>query len=284
MKFFLSLSLGLLIPHFIIAQNNTTAYEFIGALRTSNDEIISYKINFQEIENGKIEGESITDFYGENKTKSKITGVINFKEKKLSFREVENIKTISKESQTIFCYVYVKDLKIRTFKQKRIIQGEFNGSFKSGEHCASGSIYLAETKLLVDLNISNDSIRKLDSLMKVAVAMKEVKFLQNNDKVNFTSHENNIVFDVFDGSKEDGDMINIYYNDKLIEENLIIKNEKKKIIIPFNEKKGIVKVVALNEGKNGSNTANFIVFHSKKSTPIMSNLKKNELVILEFNQ
>jgi hypothetical protein len=85
-------------------------YEFIGALRVTNEKLISYKINFEDIGGGKIKGESTTDFYGVNKTKSKIAGTLNKKNNTLSFHEETNISSSSSEDESIFCYVKVENL------------------------------------------------------------------------------------------------------------------------------------------------------------------------------
>ena len=283
MKMSLFITAFLLMISLTFAQDKNK-YEFVGALHTSTQDIISYKIKFNEIGDGKIEGVSQTDFYGKNNTSTKITGTLNLKKNTLSFHEVNNISSHSNEDENIFCYVHVKDLKIRSVKGKRIIQGEFKGLYKSGENCASGSIYLAGTELLEALNISNDSLRKLDSMVQAQSSMKNMKYLKRNDKLQVSWQGDKIIFDVWDGSKEDNDSINIYFNDRLIESNLLIKNNKKTIEIPFEEGGGVLKVLALNEGDAGTNSVNFAFKNGNNLTPIMSNLKKGEQVFIEFTR
>lgn len=281
-------NLFIILPHFIsvllFSQDTTVTYDFIGALHTSNQEIISYKINFKETGNGKIEGESITDFYGENYTKSKITGSFNSKKNLLSFSEVGNITTKSSEDEELFCYVRIKDLKIRTVKKKRIVQGKFSGLFQNGDSCATGSIYLVSSDLLEDLSIDEDSLRKLDSLVKIATSAKDIKLLKNNDKHLVHWSSDFIVLDVWDGSMEDNDIINIYFNDQIVEENLIIKNRVKTIKIPFKEGKGIIKVVAQNEGDKGTNSVYFLLRDGNKLNPVRCSLLTGEEVLIEFTR
>lgn len=259
-------------------------YEFIGALTTANHDIISYKIKFKQLDDGKIEGVSYTDFYGEDNTESKIVGTLDLKKDLLSFKEVKNITSKSDEDQSIFCYVNVDNVKIRTVRGKRIIQGSFIGLYSNKEKCAEGSIYLAGKELLEALNITNDSIRKIDSLMKENGLNKEVKFLKKNDKINFSITEDKIVFDVWDGYKEDGDVIDIYFNDELIEKDFVIKNDKKTFKIPFQGNKAIVKIVAVNEGETKPNSVNFMFKNNDEYTPVVSNLKTGEEVTIIFNR
>jgi hypothetical protein len=137
--------------------------------------------------------------------------------------------------------------------------------------------------LLDELNISNDSLRKLDSLMKDINSLKNVTLLKNNDTLNVNWIGNEIVLNIWDGYKEDNDIINIYFNNKLIEDNLIIKNKTKSIKIPFNEDKGALKIVAVNEGNTATNTVNFLLKNETSIKPFMSILNKGEYVLVEFN-
>lgn len=90
MKKVFFLFIKLVAINFAFSQNNI-AYEFIGALTTTDQRIISYKLFFNISTDGTIEGVSTTDFYGSNITKSKIAGVI--KQNELTFNEVNNIST-----------------------------------------------------------------------------------------------------------------------------------------------------------------------------------------------
>ena len=146
MKFNLLIISNFILYSSIIAQE-TYQFEYIGALRTLDNQIISYKLKFQEIDKGIIEGVSYTDFYGTNNTESKVTGRLS-KKNELSFKELHNISSSSSEDNEIFCYIHVNNLKIRKSNSKRIINGEFDGIYINGDTCASGSIYLVGNAFL----------------------------------------------------------------------------------------------------------------------------------------
>ena len=278
----------LIIVNFLLISSGFSqeenSQEFIGALHTSNNDIISYKIKFNILEGRKLEGTSQTDFYGKNNTKSKITGTIDKKGKNISFSEISNISSSSEEDAQTFCFVRIDNLKIRKVKGKGIIQGKFNGFFPSGDTCATGTIYMASSELLAELNISEDSIRKLDSLVKLNKPSSEIKYLRDNDVLNVNWTSKKIILEVWDGSKEDNDVISIYFNDHLIEENLIIKNDKRKISIPFSVEKGTLKIVAINEGESATNTVNFLLKNGNELNSFTSILKEGEKVLVEFNR
>jgi len=258
--------------------------EFIGVIQTSNNEIITYKISFNDIGNGEIKGESVTDFYGKNSTKSIISGTISETESQISFKELNNISSKSSAVHNEFCFIEVKNIKIKEIKNKKIIQGKFKGLFPTGKVCAEGTIYLVSTEILKELNIDNDSLIKIDSLLKISQLANELKLLKKNDKLKLKWNDNKILLEVWDSYTEDNDVITIYFNDKVFIENLEIKNKKKLIEIPFKEKIGTIKIVAVNEGNSGSNTVNIILKNGKKTIPVMSSLKKNEEIYFELEK
>lgn len=269
----------------------TKTHEYVGALTTSNKEIITYKINFEE-ENGKIDGISVTDFYGKDMTKAKIVGTI--KNNKISFVEVKNISTKSSESESTFCFIQVKNIEIKTIKNKEIIIGDFIGKYSSGVNCVKGTIYLVSTNVLEDIktyintqNKNNDTIKKIDSLLNlIKPNTSELKILTNkNNKLNINwMGENEIVFDVWDGYIEDGDVVSIYFDGELIKKNLLIKNKKLTIKIPFKGNKGTLRILAINEGSEPLNTVNFMLKNGTNLNPLISKLNKGEEVTIEFNR
>jgi len=283
MKISLFIIVNLLLIHLGFSQEENSK-EFIGALHTSTNEIISYKLKFHELKDGRIEGESQTDFYGANNTKSKVTGSMDSKGKRVSFSEINNITSKSEEDEQTFCFVRVNDLKIRKNKTKSIIQGSFYGAYSTGDTCATGTIYLVSAALLTELNIGEDSLRKMDSLMSIAKVKMKPNYLRNKDTLTFQSLEKKIVLNIWDGSKEDNDMINIYFNDQLLEKNLVITNDKKKITIPYTSEKGTLKIVAMNEGDLATNTVNFLLQSGSNNNAFTSVLKKGEEVIIQINK
>jgi hypothetical protein len=292
MKFKLFIVLLFNITHLAISQVENE-YEFIGALRIPNQDIITYKIIFTEVEKGVIEGESFTDFFGKDFTKSKITGTINKRKNKISFTEVGNISSTSIKDTATFCYISAEDLKIKSIAKNRVLQGEFQGYLGNGDSCATGTMHLAGSEVLAKFNLNNDSLRKIDSIVKAqrlvdkpveveaVTPVEEILQLKNDDKVSLKWKSEKIMIDVWDGSKEDNDMISVYFNDSLIAKNLIIMNDKKSIEIPNNT--GVLKIVAVNTGDKGQNTVNILLKDNGKPKHMMSVLNTGEEVLIKFN-
>ena len=89
---------------------------------------------------------------------------------------------------------------------------------------------------------------------------------------------------MWDGNKEDNDMINIYVNGKLVEENLVIRNQKKTINIPFKGETAFIRILAVNEGTEIPNTVNFMFKNINNQNSFLSTLNKGEEFTIEFNK
>jgi len=284
--------LSIIISYTIYCQTNNDSkkYELIGALQTNDHQIISYKIVFYEKENGQIEGESITDFYGENNTRSKITGKIDKTKKTISFKEVNNISTISKADQNTFCYVHVENITITLIKDKIIIQGEFVGKFKDGKSCVNGTIYLVSASVLELLN--DDKLAKKKSkidttnldLSNIQQLLDNNKELRSNDVLTLNWNSKKLTLIVWDSFKEDKDIVSIYLNDKLFKENLEIKEARQTFEIPLSERVSVIKIVALSEGISPPNTMNAILRDGKLNYPVITQLKKGQSVKIELKK
>lgn len=280
MKIFYTFLLNFITCSSLLSQVNTPL-EFIGALTTEDLRIISYKLMIDTIQNNKVTGVSTTDFYGKNITKSSIEGVLI--NSTLSFNEISNISTKYKDNADDFCYVHVENLKIRTSSDKKIINGKFIGRYASGDICAKGTIYLVhnDTALQQQIVKANEMITSRNNGLKQKT---DSLLIRNKTKLSYTIAEKTIQFDVWDGNEEDNDIINIYYNGQIIEENLVIKNQKKTIEIPFTTNKAIIRIVAVSEGDASPNTVSFMLKNEENRKSFVSFLKEGESFTIEFNR
>ncbi len=259
---------------FRLYSQETEQQEFIGMLKTPENAIITYKINFKELADGNIEGFSVTDFYGSEKTKSKINGTINRNKKTISFYETENVSTKSDANPGEFCFIHVENLKLKTKTNKTIIEGKFQGKYNTGKNCVNGYLYLVGTNFLAKSDSTLD--------LKPQKAIKELLYQTNNQEllpneklqINWISEE--ITFECWDSRKVDGDAITVFFDDKKILENSIINETKKAITLPFVGKEGIIKIVATNEGTQSPNTVTINLKDKTIIHPVITKLKLGE--------
>ncbi len=272
------------LPTLTLAQTNTK-YEFVGTLQLSNNELISYKINFTDVGKGKIEGSSITDIYGDDRTKSIIKGSINFSEQKISFTETSNLSTKSNAKENEFCYLTIKNAKFKTVRGKTILQGKFTGKLPDGTNCANGTVFLVSSSYLQEIEnnyLNPDKIKNSDTLNLIRDKISMLKqraeknTLKSNEVLNVNWQSNEIILEVWDGEQEDLDEISVFINDKKIIDKLTLRRQKKVFIIPLEEKVTTIKIIGLYEGLSAPCTANINLKDGSEITPVISVLKKGE--------
>lgn len=266
--------LFLLLPLYLYSQTTNT---YIGYLTTTAKDIITYQIDFEINADNSIRGESTTDIYGKNKTKSLLKGNYNSDKNLYSFKEINNTTTKSASSKDEFCFIECDDLKLKILAGKEVLVGKFTGRYPNGESCATGSIYLTNKNVLEKEKINFATI---DSLIKNKI---EYKSITSKNAISIPWQSKSINFFVWDGSNEDNDVISIYFNDMVIKENLSIKNKKEHIEIPFKkEGKGIVKIKAVSSGKEGKNTVNILFVDDTNLHPYISILELGESISIEL--
>lgn len=257
--------------HFIYSQE-IKMNEFIGVLKLGNESFITYKINFKEIGDNKIEGYSITDFYGTQKTKTKIIGFYDKSKKTISFHETINLSTKSDASDNEFCFVNVKNAKLKIKNNKLIIYGKFQGKFENDSNCASGTVLLTSTDFLI-----SDTIAKNNNIVSQLLNKSEENHLKTNEKLTLNWNSDKLKLEIWDAAKVDDDKITLYINDQLFLENYSVISQKKYIEIPILESSYLLKIIAMDEGKMPPNTVNIKLIDGSNSTPIVTNLKKGEV-------
>lgn len=286
-KYFVFLFFIALIKHSYAQQSPN--FEFIGTIQLTNSDLLTFKINYTELENGKIVGSAITDIYGADRTKSKIEGFINRKEGKISFKELSNISTKSASNESEFCFIHLNNAKINTIKNKTSIQGNFVGKYKNGEECARGTIYLISTNYLEVLEkkiLESDKVKKHDSISVLKEKIGEYKLKTENTVLNYKEDikinwkSNEVIIEVWDGEREDYDEIGITVNDKPVLDRLILRQQKKSIIVPYSGDITTIKVTGINEGNSSPCTANILLKDGENNTPIVTVLKKGQFATL----
>ncbi|MFN3445218.1 MAG: hypothetical protein ACK44D_05705, partial [Bacteroidia bacterium] len=203
-----------------------------------------------------------------------------------------NVSTKSQADLSTFCFIEVKNAKIKTTKDKSIIQGTFTGKFNSGKKCAEGYVYLISTDYvnkLTDDMLTSKTIKNPDSLAMVKRKVGELKnttnnnIIRSNEVLNLTWTSQEIILDVWDGQTEDSDEISIHINGEQVLDKFIITNQKKTIIVPIKNKMSTVTITAISEGNSAPCTANIILRDGKQEIPITAVLKKGESTKVNIN-
>ena len=264
--------------------------EYVGTIKLSTNQILTYKLNYNIDGTGRIEGYSITDIYGDKRTKTKITGQVI--SNKLSFKESKNISTKSSADKNLFCYVNVNNAKVFSQRGQQSIQGQFIGYFENNKRCESGEIYLISTKSLellsnqfinenkkrIDTTIVNN--KKIESIKKLS----ETNILKSKEQLSLDWSAEEIVLEIWDGEREDFDEVEIYINGNKILDRFILRKEKKIIVIPIKENITDLKIVGIGEGASAPCTANILLRDNSTTHSIITVLKKYESTNVKINK
>ena len=250
---------------------------FVGYLTTESKQLITYQLIFEIHKDNTITGESITDIYGKDKTKSFIHGKYDTRKNIYSFKEIQNASTKSKALKEEFCFIESQHLELKKREDKEILTGKFIGKYPNGRLCAKGKIFLTSKENSITEPVNKSLI---DSILNAKLTFKTVVA---NNSISVPWKSKTLHFYVWDGSNEDNDVVSIYFNDTLIKEKLSIKNKKEHIEIPLKkEGKGIVKIKAVSSGKEGKNTVNLLFVDNETIYPFISILIQGESVIFDL--
>jgi hypothetical protein len=290
MKLIIGITLVLAFNLFGVSQSVNT-FEFIGTLTIEGGEAMTYKIVFNTTENNNnIIGYSLTDFSGENKTRTSISGTYDNINNTLSFIELANVNTKVEEPDSTFCFIKADNLEIKYEGKNKLISGQFMGVFPTGEFCAEGMIYLIEQRFFEKIKSSIETKKAIEKPKKTIndsieiINEKQKIVLKANEEIVIYYKGKDLSIYVWDGGMQDNDMIKIYVNDEIFNESITLTSKKKEVIIPNGEGKLRLKIVALNNGKAGINTVNFELNNSYNVKGFSSILNKGESFHLEFKK
>jgi hypothetical protein len=275
----------LFLPFLISLNLKSQNYEFYGVLKLNGkkENSISYRLFFTE-SNGKVSGYSITDITGEHETKNLVEGTYDAKTKYLKIKEKNIVYTKSVISDELFCFVNFEG-KIKLTSEKAKVEGAFKGLFKNNKKCIDGTLELIGTatvnKLLQKVNKKIQKSKELDEASKKKYNPIQIfdslqtQQLTASQNLNIFTNSKQISFEIWDNGVEDGDIINLYHNNKLCLNNYKVTLEKKKIVINLSDLQNEFVIEAINQGSQGLNTAMMTV-EGDKSVVFQSNLIKGE--------
>jgi hypothetical protein len=279
----------LVISFKIFAQDK---YEYFGALKLNGDDktVISYRILFVE-NNGVLNGFSITDIGGKHETKNIISGSYNKKTKEINFREERILYTKSAFTAEAFCFVNFSG-NVKLINDNSKLEGDFKGLYNNKQKCIDGTLLLIGSnklyKLLGKINNKIQNSKRVDVIIKkkanplrILDSLK-INNLLKGENLNVFVNSKSVEIEIWDAKIEDGDIIQLFQNDKLILDHYEVKNKKKKILVYLEKNQNVFKIEAVNEGDRSPNTAEINLIDGERNFELKSNLKKGESATITF--
>ncbi len=225
-----------------------------------------------EIENNKITGFSITEKGNVNETKNNITGFYDKENKTLNIRELNIVQTKSNEEKLNFCYLNLELEEIG----KNTLMGSFTGYYSDNSVCAKGYINLIKSKKI-------KKIKKRVKRTEKNIVKKEEIILNKNKNISINSNESDLIIQVWDSKKADGDKISLIINNEIILNDYEVSHKKKLIKLKLNKNENIIKIIATSIGKQKPNTVGVEIINSKYIHPFLTKLDINESAEIKIN-
>lgn len=271
------------------------SHEFIGTLQLEGENMITFKVSFNVDLTGKIiDGVSVSDIYGNDRTSTVIKGTYDTIAGKISFYEVKNISTRAKSEPGDFCYIQVNNARIKREKGKVMIIGSFKGKLPNGKSCGSGKIYLMNKDFLFKVGekfMQSERFKKMDSTNAQREKINDYK--EKNEVFKLTVGEEllldwegqELTIELWDGGNEDNDEIELYVNNKKVLDRLIINRNKKTLVVQLQPGVNVIKVLAMNEGTEKPCTANIAIINGEGVEPtyLRTKLKVGEQAFIKLN-
>ena len=259
-------------------------YEFFGVIKLNDTSFISYKVLFDRV-NDSIQGYSLTDFAGKHETKSNIKGYYDEDENLLSFEEYDIVYTKSPVVQKDFCFVNFEG-KVRNLDRVKAFSGDFKGLYADGTSCLDGMIIVnsgQEVKKRVEKidkvvqrsRKFSDSIKKNIKVAKVLDTLTR-NIIAKNENLNIFTRDQKIKLAIYDAGKEDGDVINLFVDDKPVLENYTVLHEIKYLEFDLKNAETKIRVEAVSEGTSSPNTVRLEIEDSRNFVRTITNLKEGE--------
>ncbi|MEO6691234.1 MAG: hypothetical protein ABIO44_02730 [Saprospiraceae bacterium] len=282
----------LMVSPFIVCSQEI---EMKGSIMIDQTEAISYKLVFG-LDNSIIQGYSICNQFGKDETKALISGFLNVKEKTMQFKELRILRTKSSISLSEFCLMQVEG-KFVTKKGIEFFQGKFKSTNKEGKvYCDGGTIILNSNNLIYNaplkLNKRTDTIKEednqninLNNNSKESKLAETIKELYSNQSLLLNWNSDSVRLEIRDDKIEDGDVITIEKDNKILVKNLKITNLVKVISFPLQKNhETILTITAISEGIHPPNTVAIYLVGKNERQQVLSQLVKNQKATIVFKK
>jgi hypothetical protein len=281
MKRLFGLLLLCLLSFSLLAQDD---YAYVGAIKLNDSSFISYKLEFIE-KDGLIKGYSTTDIGGAHETKSYISGYFDDKANALNFYESGILYTKSAITQNDFCFVHF-DGRLKKMNENQKIEGQFKGLYSDGKECIHGEIVLSNFKKVLKRTEKMD--RRIDRSIFVGKETKEkinlvklmdslsLNIIKKDEVLSVFSSSETVNLTMFDAGQEDGDIVTILVNGRIILKDYEVTTKKETLTVALDSPKTVLKVIAVNNGSIGGNTVKIDISDGTNTIETLTNLKAKE--------
>lgn len=270
-----SLSLFFLLASLTNLYSQNLSRIYVGAIVTKEKSIIMYELHIKYNElNGGISGYSITDKNKKNETTCLVSGKYDKKTNTLTFSEYKVQETKVKSKPSEMCFVHFNGKLFH--KNENVIKGKYIGKYQNGNNCSTGSIFLASRDMVLSTldTVAKSKDTNLREISKEASIINVAK--GNTEKVIYVNADTVSIF-ISDDYKLDNDIVNLYLNNVLVKENIVLAKYPYRYKVATNSPIQI-KLKAINVGYISPNTSSISVKSKYDNIVYLNELKTEETV------
>lgn len=291
MRFFILALLFAFAGTLCFAQNDIVLQGYLGI---AGGESFHYKLVFKD-SLGAIHGYSYTWQDEKKQVKTAITGIFNKAERTLIFQETNIVANTGFESRATICLIKAS-LKYKDDAGSKMIAGAITTSDAGNVACTPGSISIPYTEAaaavfnapappaIIKEEKTAPAIRKPQKPViivydtnTVRYAPKETKpepveTITAGDDKQYEWNAATVELDIWDGGKEDGDVVSVEVNGAILLGKYKLVNSKKRLSIPIQKGETLtIAIVAHTEGSEPPNTAHILLTDEHRVHSVIAN-------------
>ncbi|RYY30349.1 MAG: hypothetical protein EOO04_05025 [Chitinophagaceae bacterium] len=278
-KVLLGMFVGLLICCHAAAQNEIRVIK--GYLGVEGGESFSYMLKFTDSA-GIIKGSALCWQVEGKEVRADIEGVINKKDRTLSFTETKIRENKGFSSNQTICLISAV-LRFTKVDESLVFSGSITSKDAGNVYCGTGTITFQDNeevralfkelpatalpappvpvaKATKPMKVVYDTARKLAAVVSSPVQKNALveQITTGKDKTIEWSSDS-LVIEIWDNSQPDGDRISLSFNDQLLIPEYTLIRDKKIFQIALSTLPATIRIKALNEGSQSPNTADLIL-------------------------
>lgn len=274
----------------------TNNFTLTGKLVLHTNEVFPYKLVLKET-NGVVSGYSIT-YDDPNDTKTTVTGTLDRRTKKLTFKESGIVYSHMVHTTAYMCLLSA-ELGYGFKNGERVLTGDITSTEVDNTACTGGVLVFSkkeEIQHLFDYHDDFDTVISMKKKQVAPVAETEPEVIPTKKAIveeqitegiekTFDWYSDSVVISVWDGGNIDGDRITLLYNKVPLLTNYYLVKEKKELHMHLTRNaEDTVTIIALNEGSDPPNTANLLFTDGQKQYSVLAYNTKGRRAVIKLRR
>lgn len=281
----------MLIPYCGFSQSKEYVFKGLEVLKSAQS--CKYELVFT-VTGTIVKGYSVSYVQEGMQTKTEIEGVMNVKQRSISFSEM--LIPVNTPDDMSICFIKGK-MSFKHHMGHDLFIGKFTGKDYKGKNCGDGVIVFEAppgSKNVFDIPAAKPIVVR-NTKPATSLHKKAMKHAEPEPDIQFTKiatgdhnelawKTDSFVIEVWDGGFVDGDIVSVQFNGQKVLSNVTLTGSKNRIALPMPLKTNTVIITAENEGVAIPNTAQIIIYDGKTRHGLLACLKKGTSTSLTLNK